>query len=365
MSSEQTNVERISVPKGFSPVVINYLITLFSKKSSLMVKKGNLRGRQYTQGTVSEIEANIATSDIKNLISQGYLIKKYDLEGYTVLVPHPFVLDYLRSKGAKKNFSVDNPFEGDIVKFGHFREPNVGERSELKSKGKVIKAPCHPNLFKREAFRNGYNYSDIFCFVKENSPCYVMLGVKDTQFYQVYPKDVYKAIKLNKVEPKKSPIAIEYEITDSEIRIVSESTSTSYIIHTKKQYPTFDKISENYKLAKKYLKENSVRTFGKKETEAILSDFKYAEIYSNFLTEYDRLFSDLLKLSKELVKEGVVSGGSNNNPIYKQALEVQSAMASIRKQPAVNTLLDKNNTFENIITLQSNEELDRYIKIEI
>lgn len=358
----------LKFPISLSNDEIFYLLTLDGSKAVLGVMKDGkskdgyvgMRGRVYLENKKinTEYKEQLDTAKLNKLVEKNYLVKINENEKYQLLVPHPEIISYIKN--------VKNNNEGGIFsinindserKIKNIRLVGNDEKNKLKQKSNKLGLKAHTIL--RKALPLGMNHHSIYQLLDSNVPCYFIVDPKDDGVYQVFPRDIFTENK------NKEKVEIVYNIDKEHISIASKDGSTGYINRVKPKIVDLNQITADVKKAFKILSDNKVKTKGKSKALAILKDSSNKSAIDDYNSLNKKYWDILVKESKELIEEGVYTGGFDNNPKYKKAWDTNNKLSKIHYDSRkVRKLLDLHNSALEIIRKDSYGDMN-YISYQI
>lgn len=331
---------KIQFPINISKEEAMYLLKIYKSNVCLKVLREDtsrtryisLRGRKYAhlknREQHIEFTDEIPTKSINNLIEKGYLVSVDILNYYFYIVPNRAVVSYLLNKntdnlnkifevsdGGKKLKAVSLIDEIDLNDY--IKQTNIKEGDEKRLGYLILKAGLPLGL--------------------DHKYLYALIGYNH-MYIVVSPRGSQVNILVKKEGEKHKKVPLEVTLSSDQIKISSEKYATSYINCTRSNPINLQEIEKDLKKAYKLLTQHKIRTKEKAKNLSIVKDPEYIESVNNFNRLSEQYWKELSEKSKQLVEEGIVFGGLEKNPLYKEAWEIQNKINKLRLDPKIQKL---------------------------
>lgn len=361
IQTEQTwNIE---FPIALNKKEAQYLASLVSGDLTLAIissggenSYSGLRGREYIRKNnivTKHFDEKLTTNEINNLIKKGFLLKFDSNSRYQLLKPNMEVYVYIKNLNTAKEgsiFSFDtNDNKQFKVKF--VKKIDSSERAKLKIKSNKLGLKATPIL--RKAMHLGITKDSLFELLDSNVKCYFIVDTKTDSVLQVFPKDNYV-----KKTPEK--INFEYELLDEFISITSRENATSYIHVSRPKILSVEKTQTELKEAYKILKTHNIKVKGYSKVNDYLKNNDLKGWVAKYNSDIEQCWKQLQKESKELIKEGIYSGGFDMNPKYKQAWDTSNKLNHIQLSKELSELKRINRKISELNNIERSNNLSNY-----
>lgn len=328
---------KIKFPISITKEECRYLSELNAKRLCLKVLRdeisrthyNSLRGRKYASlrdmDTDVAFENEIPTKNINSLIEKGYLFVIHIHRYYFYVVPNPNIVGYLNYRTAsmiKEYFPVEN--------------------TEIKIKPVMLTSQLVKKDYSENTMQN--NKSIGYFVLKAGLPrgldhTYVFhIEGTDNQYLVVSPTGDKTTILQKKEGVTVQKVPLEVTLSSNLIKITSTKYATSYINCTKSTPINLQEIEKDLKKSYKLLSQYKIRTKEKSKNLALVKDPEYIEAVNNFNRLSEQYWKELTEKSKQLVEEGIVFGGLDKNPLYKEAWEIQNKLNDLRLDSKIRKL---------------------------
>lgn len=330
---------KIKFPVSITKEEWIYLSELKSKSLCLKVLRdelsrthyNSLRGRKYASKHAKDIdiafENEIPTKNINSLIEKGYLIVIDIYRYYFYVVPNPDIVGYLTYRTSSM-FKEYFPVENTEIKI----KP-VMTTGQLQ----IVNKDYSKNILQNNKSIGYFILKAALPLGLDHNYVYHIEGT-DNQYFVVSHTGDKTTILQKKAGVATKKVPLEVTLSSNQITITSTKYATSYINCTRSTPINLQEIEKDLKKAYKLLSQYKIRTKEKSKNLALVKDHEYIEAVNNFNRLSEQYWKELSEKSKQLVEEGIVFGGLDKNPLYKEAWEIQNKLNAIRLDPKIRKL---------------------------
>lgn len=345
MEIKSINNAHFSIPVRLNEHEQNYLQTMSRNGLSLTVYSDNkgeftytLRNRFYTNNSdFSKYESKIGTQGLHKLIEKGYLVCVVQANHTFLLKPNPGILSFLQKQHEpSKDKSFTLSYGGTIFTFTYLKDLTPSDIQVLNKKTQQV--GLRTVYAETVAVKHGINTQGLYKMVLDDKKegLYAIFS-KSGWVKQVFPKGL--GDDLTKIDD------LKVVISDDLVQINSYKYATSYCYNAKLPIYTLSGSLEKIKEIKKLAKQRNTKVRGYAGIERKLTQRQ--ENYDKLVPVYTKLYTDLIKIARQIEKEGLYVGGVANNPRLKKLNDKRTEIDQLLRQKsfietvALNRKLDK------------------------